>query len=164
MRAWRRVVEPASRRPGTIAVSLFAAGAILAGAVVADGVADQAKDGRERDRTTIASVSSNGLRVKLVAHREGNEDPPLATVRISAYERKDGSWDRLGRPRVVGERDAWFSNVVTSRFGVDQLGVRMPGGMFPLQVRLRLSQSASLGASEPFFFTVEDGRLRPIFV
>jgi hypothetical protein len=101
--------------------------------------------------------------VKLAAERVASQSL-TATVRISGFARSKGHWVRLGRPRLVGDKGAWFWQVVTRRFGVHQLGVRMPGGTFPLQVRVRLLQSPSLGASEPFFFSVEDGRLVPIHV
>ena len=110
----------------------------------------------------MRTLMRDGL--ELARDRPGTIALALATVRIWAFERSHGQWDRLGRPRIVGGRNAWFWRVVTSRYGIRQLAVRMPGGDFPLQIRSRVLQSPSLGASEPFFFTVEDGRLVPIHV
>jgi hypothetical protein len=156
--------ELARERPGTIALAVLAAGAVLVGIALSDSASAGARWVHgEADKETIASETSNGLRVRLVAHREGTGPSPTATVRIAAFERSHGSWDRLGRARLVGKKRAWFWEVVTHRYGVHQLAIRLPGGMFPLQVRLRLLESASLGPSEPFFFTVDHGRLVPIY-
>ena len=166
MRTWIRsaLERPAARR-ATPAVVLLAAGAMLMGAGLGDGSGARGETGGTAPgKRTIATATSNGWRVKLVAYRDGTKDPPVATVRISAFRRSHGEWDRLGRSQLVGSRGWWFWRTVTRRFGVRQLALRMPGGRFPLRVVVRLLRSPSLGASARFRFVVEDGRLVPVDV
>lgn len=167
MKAWlRNTRDLTAERPGTIALALLGAGVLLVGIKLVDGARAELGDGRGKanERKTIATATSNGLRVKLIAERDPSEDPPLATARISAFERSGGEWDRLGRPQVVGSNGAWFWRVVTRRHGVRQLDLRIPGGRFPLRVGVRLLQSASLGPSARFLFVVDNGRLMAVDV
>lgn len=165
MRTWmKQAGERAAERPGTIAAALFAAGALLVGFTLVDGGGASAARGEANERAKIATATSNGVRVRLVAVRDPSEDPPLATVRLAAFERADGKWRRLGRPRIVGHESAWFWRVVTSRYGVRQLALGMAGGRFPVRIGVRLLQSASLGPSVRFRFVVDRGRLRSVDV
>jgi hypothetical protein len=166
MTTWMRSAQTlVEERLGLIALTLFAATAVLVGVIVVDGAgARDGVAGRDDGKKTIARMTSNGLRVTLVAQHDPSQDPPLATIRIAAFERSAGEWDRLGRPRIVSGRSAWFWRVVTRRFGVRELAVRMPGGPFPVRVQVRLLASPSLGASAPFRFVVDGGRLVPVDV
>jgi hypothetical protein len=90
--------------------------------------------------------------------------PDTATVRIAAFRRSGGSWDRLGRVLRVGQRSGWFWNVVTRPYGVRTLTLARPGGRYPSRIALRLLLSPSLGPSATFRFVVDRGRLVPVDV
>ena len=109
----------------------------------------------------IATAVSNGFRVQVTAIRvpEPGSAPDTATVRIAAFERSQGAWDRLGRALTVGQRSGWFWNVVTRPYGLRSLTVARPGGRYPSRIALRLLISPSIGPSATFRFVVDRGRL-----
>ena len=152
----------APARPGVVAVVVLVVGGLVA-LIGLDVVrAEDHPVARERAATReISKLKSNGWRVELVAER-GNGG--RATVRVAAFRRVSGDWDRVGRALRVGRRGEWLWKVVTRRFGVHMLGARIPGGLFPLQVRVRILRSPSVGSSAPFFFAVHNGRLDSIDV
>jgi hypothetical protein len=114
----------------------------------------------------IGTAVSNGFRVQLTAIRvpRAGSAPDTATVRIAAFRRSGGSWDRLGRALRVGQRSGWFWNVVTRPYGVRTLTLARPGGRYPSRIALRLLLSPSLGPSATFRFVVDRGRLVPVDV
>ncbi|MGH8984937.1 MAG: hypothetical protein ACRDY6_13825 [Acidimicrobiia bacterium] len=137
----------------------LAAGAALAVALLGQGSAEAGAAGKQQ--RVIAAAVSNGFRVKLTATREaepGNK-PDTATVRIAAFRRSGGSWNRLGRALTVGQRSGWFWNVVTRPYGVRRLTLARPGGRHPDRIALRLLISPSIGPSATYRFVVDRGRL-----
>jgi hypothetical protein len=109
----------------------------------------------------IASASSNGFRVTVTAIRQdapGN-NPDTATVRIAAFKRSGGEWNRLGNGLTIGSPSSWFWNVVTRPYGVRQLTLALPGGRFPERIGLRLLISPAIGPSGTFRFVVDQGEL-----
>jgi hypothetical protein len=142
------------RRRTWLLVPLAAAAAALALAPLGQGGAEA---GAVRaQKRVIGTATSNGFRVKVTAVRTTQDN---ATVKIAAFERSGGAWDRLGRPLVVGQRSGWFWNVVTRPFGVRSLALFRPGGRFPTRIALRLLISPSIGPSGTFRFVVDRGRL-----
>lgn len=109
----------------------------------------------------IGEAVSNGFRVQVTALRVPTPGaaPDTATVRIAAFKRSGGAWDRLGRVLTVGQRGSWFWNVVTRPYGVRALTLTRPGGRYPSRVGLRLLVSPSIGPSATFRFVVDRGRL-----
>jgi hypothetical protein len=165
MRNWMRgAAEAAVRRPGTIALAVFAAGALLVGAAAVDGAGTeaQATKGKASKRTTLAKARSNGVRVTLAARRSAQR-PGRATVRIAAFARERAEWRRLGRWRVVGAKRAWRWRVM-KRYPTRQLTVRTSRGRFPVEVGVRLPKGRDAGSSAQFRFIVDRGRLRPVDV
>jgi hypothetical protein len=73
----------------------------------------------ETQKRVIGTAVSNGFRVQVTAIRvpQAGSAPDTATVRIAAFRRSGGSWDRLGRALGVGQRSGWFWNVVTRPMG-----------------------------------------------
>jgi hypothetical protein len=132
----------------------LAAGAALALALLAMGSTEAGATRNER--RVIGTAVSNGFRVQVTAIRT---TPDAATVRIAAFRRSGGEWDRLGRGLRVGQRSGWFWNVVTRPFGVRSLTLSRPGGRFPARIALRLLISPSIGPSGTFRFVVDRGRL-----
>ena len=145
--------QPAGRHTRVL-VPLAAAAAALALAPLRDGSAEAGATGAQK--RVIGTAVSNGFRVKVTALRSAQDN---ATVKIAAFERSGGAWDRLGRPLVVGQRSGWFWNVVTRPFGVRSLTLSRPGGRFPARIALRLLISPSIGPSGTFRFVVDRGRL-----
>jgi hypothetical protein len=142
------------RRRTWLLVPLAAAAAALALAPLGQGGAEAGAVGAQK--RVIGTATSNGFRVKVTAVRTTQDN---ATVKIAAFERSGGAWDRLGRPLVVGQRSGWFWNVVTRPFGVRSLALFRPGGRFPTRIALRLLISPSIGPSGTFRFVVDRGRL-----
>jgi hypothetical protein len=144
-------------RSALVAVLALAGGAAPAAAVLGDG---DARAPQARERKVIATAVSNGFRVVVTAARGAAQGdvPDTATVRIAAYTRSGGEWERLGTAITVGTPSAWFWNVVTRPYGVRRLALSRPGGEFPERVALRLLISPSIGPSATFRFHTEDGR------
>ena len=141
-------------RPHTwVLVPLAAVAVALAFAPMGQGSAEA---GALAQKRVIGTAVSNGFRVKVTAVRTTGD---MATVKVAAFERVRGAWDRLGRPRVVGQRSGWFWNVVTRPFGVRSLTLSRPGGRFPARIALKLLVSPSIGPSGTFRFVVDRGRL-----
>jgi hypothetical protein len=117
-------------------------------------------------KRVIGTTVSNGFRVQVTAIRvrQAGFAPDTATVRIAAFRRSGGSWDRLGRALRVGQRSGWFWNVVTRPYGVRTLTLARPGGRYPSRIALRLLLSPALGSSATFRFVVDRGRLVPVDV
>ena len=115
----------------------------------------------ETQKRPIGTATSNGFRVKVTAIRVPQEGsaPDTATVRIAAFKRSGGSWDRLGESLIVGQPAGWFWNVVTRPYGVRLLALHRPGGTFPSRIALRLLVSPSIGPSGTFRFVIDGGRL-----
>lgn len=137
----------------------LAASAALAVAFVGLGSAEAGATAKQH--RIIAAAASNGFRVTVTAIREpqpGNE-PDAATVRIAAFERSGGAWDRLGRTLTVGTRAGWFWNVVARPYGVRQLTLARPGGRYPERIALRLLISPAIGPSATYRFVIDQGRL-----
>jgi hypothetical protein len=135
--------------------------ALVGGAAFATA---QASDSR-REREVLAVVKSNGFAVRLTATRERLKgEPDTATVRIAAFERSRGSWDRMGKPILVGRRSGWFWHVVTGRYGVCVLRLAQPGGECPERVALRMLISPSIGPSATFRFATCEGEFRAVDV
>jgi hypothetical protein len=152
-------IRPGRRDVRLLVPLALAAGAALAVAFGGQGSADAGATARQH--RIIGAAVSNGFRVKLTAIREpapGN-GPDAATVRIAAFERSGGSWDRLGRAFTVGSRSGWFWDVVARPYGVRQLTLARPGGRFPERIALRLLISPSIGPSATYRFVVDRGRL-----
>jgi hypothetical protein len=111
--------------------------------------------------TKVIALSSLGgdLRVALTATEgpDGGGAPP-ATVRISAYQRKEGSWHRIGR-LTVGAPNGWFWNVVTGGHAICQFST---SDVRPYPMEVRLLVSPSIGCSDVTYnFHVEYGVLVP---
>jgi hypothetical protein len=136
----------------------IAASAVVAVVSMSQGSAEAGGTAQQR---VIATATSNGFRVTVRAIREstqGNE-PATATVKIAAFERSGGEWNRLGRALTVGTPSGWFWNVVTRPYGVRRLTLALPGGRYPERVALRLLISPSIGPSATYRFVVDGGRL-----
>jgi hypothetical protein len=139
----------------------FAIAVIAAVVVVSMSQGSAEAGGTAQQQRVIATASSNGFRVTIRAIRESVEGnaPDTATVKIAAFERSGGVWNRLGRALTVGTRSGWFWNVVTRPYGVRQLTLALPGGRYPERVALRLLISPSIGPSAAFRFVVDHGQL-----
>jgi hypothetical protein len=144
-------------RAALVAVLALAGGAAPAMAVLDGG---DVRAPRAQERKVIGTAISNGFRVVVTAAREAAEgdEPDTATVRIAAYARSGGEWERLGAAITVGRPSAWFWYVVTRPYGVRRLALSRPGGEFPDRVGLRLLISPSIGPSATFRFHTENGR------
>ena len=142
-----------------LASLVLAAAAALALAFLTAGGAKAGAAATEK--RAIGVAVSNGFRVQVTAIRvpRAGAAPDLATVRVAAFRRSGGSWDRLGQPVRVGQQAGWFWNVVTRPFGVRSLTLARPGGRYPSRVALRLLVSPSIGPSGTFRFVVDRGRL-----
>jgi hypothetical protein len=137
----------------------IATSAALAAVLMSQGTAGAG--GTNTQQKIIAAAGSNGFRVTVTAIRnsaQGNEPVP-ATVKIAAFERSGGTWNRLGSALTVGTPSGWFWNVVTRPFGVRQLTLALPGGTYAERVALRLLISPSIGPSATYRFVVDQGRL-----
>jgi hypothetical protein len=132
----------------------LAAGVALALAFLVLGGADAGAAGNQK--RVIGTAVSNGFRVQVTAVRSAQD---MATVKIAAFERSGGQWDRLGRALRVGQRSGWFWNVVTRPYGVRSLTLAQPGGRYPIRIALRLLISPSIGPSATFRFVVDGDRL-----
>jgi hypothetical protein len=144
-RVW--LLAPLALAAGALALALLEAGA------------DAGAAGTKK--RVIGAAVSNGFRVQVTAIRvpQPGAAPDAATVRIAAFKRSGGSWDRLGRVLTVGLPSRWFWNVVTRPYGVRSLTLARPGGRYPSRIALRLLISSSLGPSATFRFVVNRGRL-----
>jgi hypothetical protein len=135
----------------------------LAGGATAPATAEA--DEQRPQRKVIGKAVASDFGVKLTAERDRLQgEPDTATVRIAAFERKDGRWERMGEPIQVGTRSSWFWQVVTGRRGVRRLRVSRPGGECPDRVALRLQISPSIGPSAKFRFATCEGRFRAVDV
>ncbi len=108
----------------------LAAGVALALAFLFLGSAEAGAAGNQK--RVIGTAVSNGFRVQVTAIRSTQD---TATVKIAAFERSGGEWDRLGRALRVGQRSGWFWNVVTRPYGVRSLTLSQPGGRYPTRDR-----------------------------
>jgi hypothetical protein len=83
----------------------------------------------ETQKRPIGAAVSNGFRVRVTAIRvpQDGSAPDTATVRIAAFRRSGGSWERLGDSLIVGQPAGWFWNVVTQPYGVRLLALHRPG-------------------------------------
>jgi hypothetical protein len=140
-------------------LGLLATGFALALSVL--GQASAQTGSTETQKRVIGTAVSNGFRTKVTAIRvlQQGSSPDTATVRIAAFQRSGGSWDRLGGSRTVGQREGWFWNVVTHPYGVRLLALHRPGGKFPSRIALKLLVSPSVGPSGTFRFVIDGGRL-----
>jgi hypothetical protein len=151
------------RRVWLLVPLVLAAGIALVLAFQGQASAETAAATQQR---VIGTAASNGFRVQLTAIRvpQAGSAPDTATVRIAAFRRSGGSWDRLGRALRVGQRSGWFWNVVTRPYGVRTLTLARPGGRYPSRIAFRLLLSPALGPSATFRFVVDRGRLVPVDV
>jgi hypothetical protein len=154
-----------SRHPRLLAPLALAAG-VAALALMFLGQASAVREAADTQQRLIGAAVSNGFRVEVTAIRmpEAGAAPDTATVRIAAFKRSGGLWDRLGRVLTVGQRSGWFWNVVTRPYGVRSLTLARPGGRYPSRIALRLLVSPSLGPSATFRFVVDRGRLMQVDV
>jgi hypothetical protein len=138
--------------------------AVVVSALAMLGHASAAPAGTQK--RPIGAAVSNGFRVKVTAIRvpQDGSAPDTATVRIAAFRRSGGSWERLGDSLIVGQPASWFWNVVTRPYGVRLLALHRPGGEFPSRVALRLLVSPAIGPSGTFRFAIDGGRLVPVDV
>lgn len=109
------------------------------------------------EQAVVAESTADGFRVTLVAINE-MDDPnaPSATVKISAFQLDDGSWERLGDALTVGSRGGFFWNVITGPQAIRDFSVSNDA---PERVTVSLLITPSIGFSELFRFHVENGRL-----
>lgn len=84
-------------------------------------------------RTTLTAVRGSG----------NGGGTPVATVRVAAYERSAGRWKLVGR-QLVGQRNAWFWNVVTGKDAICRFSA---SGQSPYPIEVRLLVSDSIGCS-----------------
>jgi hypothetical protein len=108
------------------------------------------------DQKVIAASTSNGFRVSVTAYEGGDSGMPTATVKIAAFERRNGAWAQLGSALRIGARDGWFWYVVTSPHTVKDFCVSTD---VPERVSIRLLITPSIGWSALYRFHVDDGVL-----
>jgi hypothetical protein len=150
---WARLVVPIA----------IAAGVALAAATAGPGRADA--EAAAKQQRVIATAAYTGFRGRVTATRERQPNrPDAATIRIAAFERSGGDWNRLGRPRVIGGPSAWLWRVVSRPFGVRRITLVRPGTSFPAVISVRFLVSPSAGPSAAFRFVVDGGRLVPVDV
>jgi hypothetical protein len=136
----------------------LAAAAILAGAVGAGTLLTTSLAGTNATSTSTAAIArttANGFRVGLTAVKGTDESAPSATVKVAAYARRNGVWERLGQPLVVGEPGGFFWYVVRGPHSL-RLGVATD---VPERIRVRLLVTPSIGWSDVYRFHVENGIL-----
>jgi hypothetical protein len=136
----------------------LAAGIALAVAFLGLGSAEAGPTAKRH--RIIAMAVSNGFRVTVTAIREPepSNEPDAATVRIAAFERSDGTWDRLGQKLTVGTRAGWFWNVVARPYGVRQVDARPAGRQVP---RAHRPQAPDLARDRPLCHLPVRDRPRP---
>ena len=134
-------------------VACAAALVALAPGIAAGGVADV-------QRRTIATTVAGGFRVQVEAIRvAGHEAAPEAIVRVSAFERRGGTWHRLGDPQPVmpaPDTDRFFWNVVTGAGALKGFSVSTAA---PQRIALAVLITPSIGHSAVNRYVVRAGRL-----
>jgi hypothetical protein len=107
-------------------------------------------------RQIAVSTLNQDLRVTLTAVRGPSQGgAPVATVKITAYQRSAGKWTLTGR-RTVGQPNAWFWNVVTGGHAVCQFAT---SDVSPDPIRVRLLVSPAIGCSATYKFHLAEGAL-----
>jgi hypothetical protein len=99
-------------------------------------------------RTTLTAVRGSG-----------GGGTPVATVRVAAYERSAGKWNLIGR-QLVGQRNAWFWNVVTGKDAICRFSASGQSP-YPIEVRLLVSDSIGCSAATYNFHVDKYGALVP---
>ncbi len=113
----------------------------------------------EVQRRTVATTLAGGFRVQVEAIRVAGGDAPEALVRVSAFERRGGTWRRLGDPLPVvpaPDTDRFFWNVVTGAGALKGFSVTTSA---PQRVALRVLITPSIGFSDVNRYVVRGGRL-----
>jgi hypothetical protein len=100
-------------------------------------------------RTTLTAVRGSG----------SGGGTPVATVRVAAYERSAGKWKLIGR-QLVGQRNAWFWNVVTGKGAICRFSTSGQSP-YPIEVRLLVSDSIGCSAATYNFHIDKYGTLVP---
>ena len=144
-------------RRGLGIVALAACAAALV-AYVAPTVA--VGGGAELQRRSVATFVAGGFRVQVEAIRvAGDEAAPEAIVRVSAFERRGGTWHRLGDPQPVmpaPDTDRFFWNVVTGAGALKGFSVTTSA---PQRVSLRVLITPSIGFSDLNRYVARGGKL-----
>ena len=114
----------------------------------------------ELQRRSVATFVAGGFRVQVEAIRvAGHEAAPEAIVRVSAFERRGGTWHRLGDPQPVmpaPDTDRFFWNVVTGAGALKGFSVTTSA---PQRVSLRVLITPSIGFSDLNRYVVRGGGL-----
>jgi hypothetical protein len=100
-------------------------------------------------RTTLTAVRGSG----------SGGGTPVATVTVAAYERSAGKWKLIGR-QLVGQRNAWFWNVVTGKGAICRFSTSGQSP-YPIEVRLLVSDSIGCSAATYNFHIDKYGTLLP---
>jgi hypothetical protein len=112
-------------------------------------------------RRTIATTVGGGFRVQVEATRLAGDDDgaPEALLRVSAFERRDGAWRRLGDPQPVvpaPDTDRFFWHVVTGAGALKGFSVSTGA---PQRIEVAVLITPSIGWSDVNRYVVRDGRL-----
>jgi hypothetical protein len=137
-----------------VLVACAAALVAFAPGIAAGGVADV-------PRRTVATTVAGGFRVQVEATRLAGDDDgaPEALVRVSAFERRDGTWHRLGDPQPVvpaPDTDRFFWHVVTGAGALKGFSVSTGA---PQRIEVAVLITPSIGWSDVNRYVVRDGRL-----
>jgi len=90
------------------------------------------------------STLNQDFRATLTAIRGPSQGgAPTATVKIAAYKKSAGEWKLIGR-QTVGQRNAWFWNVVTGPQAICRFSA---SDVSPDRLEVRLLVSPSIGCS-----------------
>ena len=136
-------------------VRLAAVAALAATVAVGTVLASSLAATNATSTAVIARSTADGFRVSVTAVKGSDASAPSATVKVAAYARRDGAWERLGQPLVVGERNGFFWYVVRGPHSM-RLGIATD---VPERVRLQLLVTPSIGWSVVYRFHVENGTL-----
>jgi hypothetical protein len=120
----------------------IAAGIVVAGSYATIGAA---RSGASATQTrTIASATTSDFRAVLTATKADGGRAPAATVMLTTFTRREGSWKRTGVNRLG---DAYFWKVVTGQRALCRFEIRTAGGRsgFVPRATIRLLLSPSLG-------------------
>jgi hypothetical protein len=111
------------------------------------GSAQAASKSTSSATTKLIAVSTldGDFRVALAAIRGPSEGgAPVATVKVSAYERSGGQWKLVGR-LTVGDPRAWFWYTVTGGYAICRFST---SDVSPYPIEVRLLVSPSIGCSD----------------
>jgi hypothetical protein len=130
---------------------LAVVGALASGLLIWSPGHGSATAGSRPTRQLATATFDQDLMVVVTATKEpgGGASPP-ATVRFAAYRLTDSGWSLIGS-HMVGREAGWFWKVLT---GGRAVCVFSSGDHPPIQIKIRLLITPSIGCSQPYTYSV----------